>query len=38
MESDATLCRRVWDSISQDILLQIYDVIQQDLKLHLQVH
>ena len=28
----------VSDSISQDILSQIYDVIQSDVALHLQVH
>ena len=38
MESDVTYCRRVSDSISQDILSQIYDVIQSDVALHLQVH
>ena len=38
MKSDITYIRRVSDSISQDILLQIYDVILSDVALDLQVH
>ena len=36
--SMAFIQRGVSDSISQDILSQIYDVIQSDVALHLQVH
>ena len=38
MKSDVTKWRWVSDSISQDILSQIYDVIQSDVVLHLQVN
>ena len=38
MKTDVTQWRQVCDSISQDILMQIYDVIQLDIALRLQVH
>ena len=38
MKSDVTHWRRICDSISQVILLQIYDAIQSDVSLLLQVH
>ena len=42
MQQYATLlshwCRRISDSISQNIPSQIFDVIQSDVALHTQVH
>ena len=38
IKSDVTLWRRVCDSISQDVLSQIYDVSQSNVACHLQVH
>ena len=37
MKSDVTYWRRIGNSISQDILPQIYDVIQSDVAFHSQV-
>ena len=38
MKRDVTKLRRVSDSISQDILSEIFDVIQSEVALQKQVH
>ena len=38
MRSDIMQWRRISDSISQNIPSQIFDVIQPDVVLHMQVH